>query len=112
MTLNPLPVPPRAPLRLVLSDAARDAWPDGVANRIARHILWFRKLRCLSQLELADLAGVNASSVNHAESGQTQITVRTLLRLAAALQTSAGVLLGEDGPNAEALAADAARRRL
>lgn len=81
------------------------------ANRLARHILWFRDLRGYTQEGLARRAGLDPSAVVRAESGQAQMTLRTLLLLADALDTSPGVLLGCVERSAEVLAADAARRR-
>jgi transcriptional regulator with XRE-family HTH domain len=93
------------------SDAVRHAWPDDVANTLARRIAWFRELRGMTQDQLAERAGISRMSVNDAESGQTHMDMRTLVTLAAALETTVGVLLGETERNAEAMAADEARRR-
>ena len=101
-----IPVRPRSS-----SDAVRNAWPDDVANKLARRIAWFRELRGLTQDQLAERAGLSRMAVNDAESGQTHMNMRTLVTLAAALETAAGVLLGEAERNEEAMAADEARRR-
>lgn len=93
------------------TDAVRHAWPDDVANNLARRIAWFRELRGLTQDQLAERAGLSRMSVNDAESGQTHMDMRTLVTLAAALETSVGVLLAEIERNAEVMAADEARRR-
>jgi len=93
------------------TDAVRHAWPDDVANNLARRIAWFRELRGLTQDQLAERAGLSRMAVNDAESGQTHMDMRTLVTLAAALETSVGVLLAEIERNAEVMAADEARRR-
>ena len=105
--------PRSIPVRLrSSSDAVRHAWPDDVANKLAKRIAWFRELRGMTQDQLAELAGISRMSVNDAESGQTHMSMRTLVKLAAALETSVGVLLAEVERNAEAMAADEARRQL
>ena len=83
------------------TDAVRHAWPDDVANNLARRIAWFRELRGLTQDQLAERAGLSRMAVNDAESGQTHMDMRTLVTLAAALETSVGVLLAEIERNAE-----------
>ena len=91
--------------------AVRLAWPDDVANTLARRIAWFRDLRGLTQDALAARAGLSQSAVNDAESGQTHMDMRTRVTLAAALETTVGVLIGEVQRTAETMAADEARRR-
>src|SRR5580692_1838824 len=102
---------PRSISVRVATPAVKLAWPDDVANTLARRIAWFRELRGLTEDQLAERAGLSRMTVNDAEGGQVHMSLRTLITLAAALETSAGVLLGEVGRNAEAMAADAARRR-
>jgi len=102
---------PRAIFSRPETDAVRHAWPDDVANTLARRIIWFRELRGLTQQQLADKAGLSQSAVNDAEGGQSHMTMRTLIVLAAALETTVGVMLGETQRNAEAMAADEERRR-
>lgn len=93
------------------ADAVRHAWPDDVANKLARRIAWFRELRGMTQDQLAERAGLSRMTVNEAESGQIHMDMRTLVTIAAALDTAVGVLLGEAERNAEAMAADEERRR-
>jgi transcriptional regulator with XRE-family HTH domain len=82
-----------------------------VARILARRVIWFRRFRQLSQAQLAGLAGISRSAVNDAESGQSQITIRTLQLLAVGLGTNPGVLLGCIDPPAELIEEDARRRR-
>jgi transcriptional regulator with XRE-family HTH domain len=53
-----------------------------------------RRRRLLTQEDLARLAGVGKSTISRAEKGRA-IRVSTLKRLAAALEVSAGELMGE-----------------
>jgi transcriptional regulator with XRE-family HTH domain len=85
--------------------------PRAVASSIARRIVWFRVLRGYTQDELGRRSGLSTGSVTNAESGHSQTTLRTLDLLAAALDTTAGVLLGYSPLPAEAVAADELRRR-
>jgi DNA-binding XRE family transcriptional regulator len=91
--------------------ASRHAWPDDVANTLARRIAWYRELRGYTQAALAERAGLSPTTVNDAESGQTRMDLRTIMTLAAALETTVGTLLGEVERAPEALAADAKKRR-
>jgi transcriptional regulator with XRE-family HTH domain len=82
-----------------------------VAHTIARRLIWLRKLRGITQGALAAKAGVTRSTVYDAESGQNQITVRTLLALSVALEAEASMLLGSTDPTEVMLLEDAKRRR-
>lgn len=84
--------------------------PRPTAHVIAERLIWLRELRDHSQLHLAQLAGISRSAVNDAESGQSQITVRTLMRLALALDVDVSMILGLSEPSKELLAQDAAHR--
>ena len=82
-----------------------------LANGLARRIIWYREYRQMTQARLARLSGLSASAVSDAESGQSQMTIRTLMRLADALGTTPGILFGCVPRPAEVIAEDAARRR-
>jgi ribosome-binding protein aMBF1 (putative translation factor) len=103
--------PRAAGARLGASAAVLAAWPDDVANTLARRIFYAREVRGLSQAALAALAGVSESAVSDAEGGQVVMDMRTLVSLAAALNVAVGVLLGEVPRSAELVEADEARRR-
>ena len=75
------------------TDAVRHAWPDDVANNLARRIAWFRELRGLTQDQLAERAGLSRMSVNDAESGQTHMDMRTLVTLRPRLRRLWGCFL-------------------
>jgi transcriptional regulator with XRE-family HTH domain len=62
-----------------------------------------REERGLSQVRLAKLSGVDASTINQAERGKRKPSLTTLERLAAALNTTVIELLSESpDPKAEA----------
>lgn len=79
---------------------------------VARRLIWFRELRGLTQSDLAKAAGISRSAVNDAESGQSDTRLRTLVQMAAALGTDAGVLFGSTPlPDAERAAYEAKWKR-
>jgi DNA-binding XRE family transcriptional regulator len=96
---------------LATSPALSPSPPEKIEHVLARRLIWFRGFRRLTQAEVATLAGISRSAVNDAESGQSQVTIRTLQLLAAALGTNAGVLLGCMDPAEDVLREDARRRR-
>jgi transcriptional regulator with XRE-family HTH domain len=61
-------------------------------NRIAE----VRKLKGLSQQELADLVGAHSVTVSNLERGKLPLTYEWLERFAAALKTDLGELIGEE----------------
>jgi transcriptional regulator with XRE-family HTH domain len=65
-----------------------------------------RRLRGLSQLELAEKLGTTNAAVSQFEVGSTVPGVSTLLKLAGALGVTYGVLLGEPFATAEHLVAE------
>jgi len=56
-----------------------------------------RKLRKLSQTDLAQRSGLTPAAVSQLESGERSPAFKTLSKLAEALETSVGYLLGEQG---------------
>ena len=88
-----------------------EATCEPVAHVISRRVIWFRTLRGLTQAQLARSAGLSRSAVNSAESGQSEVTIRTLLALAVALRTSPAALLGSDDPSADDIAQSAQQHR-
>jgi len=65
--------------------------------KIGYRVGYFRKLRGLSQQELADGAGISLNSVSHIEStAVTGISLITMYRLAAALDVDPKQLLDFD----------------
>jgi transcriptional regulator with XRE-family HTH domain len=103
------PIGPKSP---PAKPGSLEATPDrAIANVIARRLIWYRRLRRLTQTQVAENAGLSRSALNAAEGGQVHITIRTLYLLAAALGTDACVLLGYEDPPAELQREDAERRR-
>ncbi len=62
---------------------------------IGERVRKFRLLRGLSQKELGDRVNVSQTSIARLESGQTMVSVFTLIEIAKELQVSAGILLSE-----------------
>ena len=92
--------PPAPPLPPPDEPGDADAAAFGAALRAVR------ERRGLRQQELAELAGLTAPQVSSFESGARMPTVRTLRRLAAALDASLDSLFGGEAP-APAAAAEA-----
>jgi transcriptional regulator with XRE-family HTH domain len=80
-------------------------------DALARRLIWIRNFRELTQRKAAELAGISKSTVNDAESGQVEITLRTVRLLAQAYVINQGVLLGCMPLPEEILLEDAKRRR-
>lgn len=57
-----------------------------------------RELQKLTQIELARRAGLTAAAISQLEGNDREPGLRTLTKLAKALETSVGYLLGEEEP--------------
>jgi len=57
-----------------------------------------REIQKMTQTELASRAGLTPAAISQLESDEREPAFKTLTRLAAALQTSVGFLLGEHRP--------------
>lgn len=70
---------------------------DGLPERLREN----RKMRGLTQAQLAAEAGIAAASVSHFETGQRAPSLESLVRLADALELSTDALLGRafDAPS-------------
>lgn len=67
-------------------------------NAFARRLRRLRLERGLSQEQLAHLAGLDRTYVSSCEAGRRNATIRTVARLAAALQVDAGALVSDQCP--------------
>ena len=59
-----------------------------------------RKQAAMTQEEVAERVGVHPLTISHFETGRVSPKLETLVRLAAALGTTVGALLGETEPPA------------
>jgi len=62
-------------------------------KRIGRNIKSIREKKGVTQTELADLCGFERSTTNRIESGGSNVTAKTLLKIARALSIPASDLL-------------------
>lgn len=60
---------------------------------LARNLIHLRKMRGWTQVMLADFAGVSGPAISALEKGITLGTVRTIQKLAAALEVSVSTLV-------------------
>lgn len=67
-------------------------------NAFARRLRRLRLERGLSQERLAHLAGLDRTYVSSCEAGRRNATIRTVARLAAALQVDTGALVSDRCP--------------
>jgi DNA-binding XRE family transcriptional regulator len=65
----------------------------GLEHTIARNVRRLRRLRYLTQRQLADLAGLQCQHVTRIEAGERAISTRTIQRLANALRVSVRTLI-------------------
>lgn len=70
-----------------------DVSPSDPLLGFAARLRTLRLERGLSQEALADLAQLDRTYVSSCETGRRNVTLRTICRLAAALQVDAGVLV-------------------
>lgn len=77
-----------------------------VASSIAERIAARRRERGLSQRALADLLGMDQSAVSRIESGDRRVSVDELSRIAQALDTNVGALLGKPATGSRLAAAE------
>jgi transcriptional regulator with XRE-family HTH domain len=69
-----------------------------VTGRVAASLRSLRRLRGLSQQDLAALAGVTASAISQAERAERGLSLSTLVRLSAALEITVDDLLRGEAP--------------
>ena len=74
------------PVKHEYSYAAVDAASDMSHNAHMKNVRALRIARNLTQVQLAELAGVNQATVSKAERGEMNITMNNIIALAAALQ--------------------------
>lgn len=77
-----------------------------LASSIAERIAARRRERGLSQRALADLLGLDQSAVSRIESGDRRVSVEELSRIAEALGTNVGALVGRPGAASRLAAAE------
>jgi transcriptional regulator with XRE-family HTH domain len=65
----------------------------GISERLSHNMFHLRKARSLSQSALAELCGLPRSTVTHIESGVGNPSLRSLIKVAGALQVSVEELL-------------------
>ena len=69
----------------------------GEVSRLGKRLRMFRKRAKLTQVELADLAGINRTVISHAERGfRHHMLAENLSKLARALNVSMDQLYGHD----------------
>ena len=96
------------------SQGAVEALAAQAHNARMKKLRDFRRARGLTQVQLAELAGVNQATVSKVERGEMNVTVDTIMLLAAALDVQPVQLFDLPELQARALAAlsniDPARR--
>jgi DNA-binding Xre family transcriptional regulator len=70
-------------------------YADAKAPTLAGNVTFMRKALAMSMTELAQKAGISLSMVSRIESGEKNPSIRTLVKLAAALEVNPNELLGE-----------------
>jgi len=71
--------------RLYQSEGFRLAWDNDISFHVAEHAVRLRRRRGLSQADVAEVMGTSQPAVARMESGDENITLKTLKRLVAAL---------------------------
>lgn len=64
-------------------------------STLGSKIKTLRREKCLTQNELAALCNFEKAGISRIESGQTNITLRTLLRISSVLEVSLADLFGD-----------------
>lgn len=72
-----------------------DTTPDPVLVAMGERIRMLREFHDLTQEDLARIVDLKRASIANVEAGRQNIPAATLIRLAAALSTPVGALLGE-----------------
>lgn len=67
-------------------------------RRLARRIRYFRNLRKMSQLRLAEEAGLDRSYMSEIERGLANPSLSVIVDIATALETTPGMLLRQEEP--------------
>ena len=73
----------------------RNADPDRVVRDVGRRVAELRAQEGLTQAELAEAAGVSVKYLQRIEAGGCNLTIRSLVRLASVLGTSAADLFSQ-----------------
>ena len=68
---------------------------NNLRNKIGNNIRLIRKQKGLSQKTLADKSGVNAKELSCIELGQRNLTIDTLEKIAAGLDTHVQIYIGK-----------------
>ncbi|MBQ2313947.1 MAG: helix-turn-helix transcriptional regulator [Treponema sp.] len=76
-------------------------------GEIGQRIRKYRKLRNLSQEQLADKVHISLTHMSHIETGRTKLSLQVLVDLAVALETSTDSLLFDTVPLSRQELADA-----
>jgi transcriptional regulator with XRE-family HTH domain len=71
--------------------------PDPIDIGVGARIRLQRRMRELSQTQLADAPGITFQQVQKYEKGKNRVSASMLVRAAAALETTVTALVGEDG---------------
>jgi transcriptional regulator with XRE-family HTH domain len=79
----------------------RPTWAIQFGERVRnrRHELEAKLGRSISQQQLGELAGLHRTFVGHIEQGATNVTLRTIIRLAAALDLDPSELVQDLEPD-------------
>jgi transcriptional regulator with XRE-family HTH domain len=67
--------------------------PDLLLDQIGMRIIKRRQELGLTQKALADAIGMHAANLSHIEKGKQNVTIRTLCKMAEALDTTVGELV-------------------
>lgn len=70
-----------------------------LARRLGERVRGLRKARGLTLKEVASLSGLTLSRLGYVETGERELTVGALVRLARALGVGVNDLVGEPSPN-------------
>jgi len=71
--------------------------PDPIDIAVGARIRLQRRMRDLSQIQLAQALGITFQQVQKYEKGTNRVSASMLVRAAAALETTVAALVGEDG---------------
>jgi len=77
--------------------AATKEGPDPIDIAVGARIRTRRRATGFSQTQLAESLGITFQQVQKYERGANRVSASMLVRIAAKLETSVGVLVGEDG---------------
>ena len=69
--------------------------PDPLCAAFGGRLRRLRETRSLSQEQLAHLAGLDRTYISSCEAGRRNVTIKTIEKLARALEVDAGVLVSD-----------------